>query len=140
MFLHIIAMVIITTTQKSHLSVNKVNSQTIQFLLSAHCLSSDLKFINVISSSSQAAAQSALNIYYSFNITEGNRPSGNPIRSNSSGGKKAVLSPPQNISQGKLCASKINSLLIDRFKVNKFQMQNSIKSFLSGKSGVCLAR
>lgn len=87
-FLHIIAVIIITTTQKSHLSINMVNSQTIQFLLSPHCPSADLKFINVISSSSQAAAQSALNIYYSFNITEGNRPSGNPIRSNSSGGKK----------------------------------------------------
>ena len=84
----ITVIIIITTTQKSHLSINTVNSQTIQFLLSAHCPSSDLKFINVISSSSQAAAQSALNIYYSFNITEGNRPSGNPIRSNSSGGKK----------------------------------------------------
>lgn len=90
-FLRIIAVIIITTTQKSHLSINMVNSQTIQFLLSPHCPSADLKFINVISSSSQAAAQSALNIYYSFNITEGNRPSGNPIRSNSSGGKKKKL-------------------------------------------------
>lgn len=85
-------LLLLTTTQKSPLSINTVNSQTIQFLLSAHCPSSDLKFINVISSSSQAAAQSALNIYYSFNITEGTRPSGNPIRSNSSGGKKKLCS------------------------------------------------
>jgi len=89
----------ITTVQKPGLSINTVNSQTTQFLLSAHCPRSDLKFINVISSWSQAAAQSALNIYYSFNITEGNRPSGNPIRSNSSRGKEekkksCALSPP----------------------------------------------
>lgn len=104
-FLHIIAMIIITSTQKSHLSINTANSQTMQFLLSAHCPSSDLKFINVISSSSQAAAQSALNIYYSFNITEGNRPSGNPIRSNSSGGKKksCALSSLKHFSGQIMC-------------------------------------
>lgn len=62
---------------------------------------SDLKFINVISSSSQAAAQSALNIYYSFNITR--YTSGNPIRSNSSGEKSCALSSLKHFSGQIMC-------------------------------------
>lgn len=84
--IYITATVIIIIIWESHLTVQTVH--TIQFQLSAYCPIPDLKFINVISSSSQAAVQSALNIYYSFNITEGNLPSGNHIRSNSSRKKK----------------------------------------------------
>lgn len=83
---YITATIIIIIIWELHLTVQTIH--TIQFQLSAYCPIPDLKFINVISSSSQAAVQSALNIYYSFNITEGNLPSGNHICSNSSRKKK----------------------------------------------------
>lgn len=79
-----------------HLTVQTIH--TIQFQISAYCPIPDLKFINVISSSSQAAVQSALNIYYSFNITEGNLPSGNHIRSNSSRKKKKKKNVPLSLA------------------------------------------
>lgn len=87
----IIIIIIIIIIQESHLTARTF--YTIQFQLSAYCPIPDLKFINVISSSSQAAVQSALNIYYSFNITEGNLPSGNHIRSNSSRKEEKNLCP-----------------------------------------------